>query len=108
MMLHLHWDSFGVCVCVSVVLRYLHSDSPSFGHGLVHPDEGNIVVQVVHRTLWGGGGGDEPQKREAKKESYKNVNLSKYHYLAVINKLHKEASLNLSCELHTSDRPIFF
>lgn len=32
-------------------LMYLHSDSSLFGHGLVHPDEGHVVVQVVDGAL---------------------------------------------------------
>lgn len=32
-------------------LMYLHRDSSLFGHGLVHPDEGHVVVQVVDGAL---------------------------------------------------------
>lgn len=33
------------------VKHYLHSDSPFFGHSLVHPNEGHIVVKVIDRAL---------------------------------------------------------
>lgn len=31
--------------------RYLHSDGTFFGHSLVHPDEGHVVVKVINRAL---------------------------------------------------------
>lgn len=48
----------GVCdlgfvtkVVCAPVKRYLHSDCAFFGHSLVHPDEGHIVVKVIDRAL---------------------------------------------------------
>lgn len=33
------------------VRHYLHSDCAFFGHSLVHPNEGHIVVKIIDRTL---------------------------------------------------------
>lgn len=33
------------------VRQYLHSDCAFFGHGLVHPNEGHIVVKVIDGAL---------------------------------------------------------
>lgn len=38
-------------VVCAPVKRYLHSDGAFFGHSLVHPDEGHIVVKVIDRAL---------------------------------------------------------
>ncbi len=45
----------GLCsseTCTWLCVRhYLHSDCALFGHGLVHPNEGHIVVKVIDRAL---------------------------------------------------------
>lgn len=33
------------------VKQYLHSDCAFFGHSLVHPNEGHVVVKVIDRAL---------------------------------------------------------
>lgn len=30
---------------------YLYSNGSLLGHGLIHPNEGHVVVQIVHRAL---------------------------------------------------------
>lgn len=39
------------CSVLSAQKQYLHSDGTFFGHSLVHPNEGHIVVKVINRTL---------------------------------------------------------
>lgn len=61
-----------------VNFTYLHSDSSLLGHGLVHPNEGNVVVQVVNRALqreardwW------KTQKSEKNREAEKRLKKEK-------------------------------
>lgn len=67
------------------VKQYLHSDCAFFGHSLVHPNEGHIVVKVIDRALKRKG---ERQREKMKRETW-SINRLKARGNKRCTQLHK-------------------